>query len=483
MQKEKGQIKIIILGLILIGAFLALSFTGIIGGKKNNSNENKEPESQGEEVTSGVSSVGPQRSSLYPTGTLPAGTRETTISVSTNEAAYCRYDKDPGTVYNSMSGSLTYNKEKTFHSVKVVGLETGTTYVYYIRCRDMDSVKNNDDAVIRFSVGSTPLAGGSTIGGSSGGIINPEEVPPVISNLYPTGTLPAGTTETQLSVSTNEAAYCRYATVAGTVYNSMTKSFSYDKAKLSHTINVVGLVDNRVYEYFVRCRDLDGNRNTSDVIIRFGVGGVSYLPSTPQNQDITPPYRYKGYPDEDMPYTTKSTLMTLNTDEKAVCRYDTISGISYGQMKIFDSTNDLLHTTQISGFNEGETYKYYVKCADIYNNINTDEYVISFKVEAPEDVAPPVITVVYPYGDLTYGTTEVQLGIQTNESATCRYATEQGVAYSSMKKSFTKQEANYHTAKVTGLQNGVSYSFFIRCRDTEGNANTGDIMIRFRVTP
>jgi len=480
MQQEKGQIQIVIFGIILIGAFLVLNFTGIIGGKKDSSKE--EPESQGETATPSASSIGPQRSNLYPTGTLPAGVKETTISVSTDVAAYCRYDKDPNTAYSSMSGSLSYNKEKTFHSIKIVGLDAGTTYTYYIRCRDMDNVKNTDDAIIRFNVGLTSLSGGSA-GGSSAGSVNTQEVPPVISNLYPTGTLPAGTTETQLSVSTNEAAYCRYSTTAGTSYSSMPRSFSYDKAKLAHTVKVVGLADNKIYEYFVRCRDMDNNKNTSDVIIRFGVGGVSYLPSIAQNQDITPPYRYKGYPDDDMPYNTKSALMSLKTDEKAVCRYDTISGISFGQMRIFDSTNDFSHSTQISGFNEGETYKYYVKCVDVYNNVNTDDYVISFKIESPEDVTPPVITVIYPYDDIIVGAPEIQLGIQTNESASCRYATDQGVVYNSMKKNFTKQEANYHTAKVTGLQPSVSYSFFVRCKDAAGNANTGDIMIRFMYSP
>lgn len=481
MQQEKGQMQIIIIvGLILVGGLLLLNFTGVLGGKKDGSS--KKPAAQGEQASSGASSTGPLRSNLYPTGTLPAGTRETTISVSTNEAAYCRYDKDPDTAYADMSGSFAYDKAKTFHSIKVVGLENGTTYTYYIRCRDMKKVNNTDDAIVRFNVGATSLPS-KTVGGSSSGAINTKEIPPVISNLFPTGTLPAGTAETQISVSTNEAAYCRYSAAAGTSYSSMTKSFSYDKAKLIHTVNVVGLVDNKVYEYFVRCRDTDGNINTSDVLLKFGVGGVNYSSSASQNQDITPPYRYKGYPNEDMPFNTKSTLITLKTDEKAICRYETVSGMGFGQMKLFSSTNALTHSTEVSGFNEGETYQYYVKCADESNNINTDDYLISFKVKAPQDTTPPVITVVYPDRDLSYGTTAIQLGIRTNEAASCRYAIEQGTAFNSMKKSFTKQEANYHTAQVTGLQNGVYFAFFIRCKDTAGNVNTGDVMIRYRVTP
>jgi len=480
MQQEKGQVPIIILGLILIGGLVVLNFTGVLGGKKSSSN--KTPAAQEETTSPSSSSIGPQRSNLYPTGTLPSGTNETVISVSTNVAAYCRYAKTPGTAYNSMPGSFSYNKEKTFHSVKATGLDANKSYEYYVRCRDMDNNKNAEDVIIRFSVGlPSPATGvsGSTGSSSSGADV----IPPVISNLYPTGTLPAGTAETQLSLFTNEAAYCRYSTTPGTAYSSMAKSLSYDKAKLSHTVQLVGLTDNKIYEYYVRCRDMKDNKNTSDVVVRFGVGGVDYSPTAGQNQDITPPYRYDGYPDEDMPYSTKSTLITLKTDEKSICRYDTVSGMSYGQMKIFSNTNALFHSTEASGFNEGETYKYYVKCADSRNNMNTDDYLISFMVEAPDDVTPPVITVLYPYSDVIYVTTEVQLNIQTNESASCRYATEQGVAYGSMKKNFTKQAANYHAAKVTGLQNYVYYSFFVRCKDAAGNANTGDVMISFQFVP
>jgi hypothetical protein len=484
MQKEKGQIAIILIGVAVVGIFAGLYFTGILGGKGE-----KTTTPTGQEPTGAVTASGPERSNLYPTGTMPAGTKETRISVSTNVEAYCRYSKEPGKDYSSMSGSFSYDKAKTFHSVKAIGLDAGQTYTYYVRCRDMDNQKNTDDAIIRFTIGtivSSPSSG-STSGSSSSGA-----VPPVLTNLYPTGTLPAGTSETEMSVQTNEAAYCRYSTTPGVAYNSMTKSFSYDKAKLVHTINVVGLEDNKVYEYYVKCRDMAGNRNTSDVVVRFGVGGVNYSPYSPTSpgQDVTPPYRYDGVPKGDatkkadyLPTSTRQTLISLKTDEKAICRYSDVSGIGYGQMKLFDTTNDISHSTQVSGFNEGQTYKYYIKCSDEHNNINTDDFIITFKVAPPDDVAPPVITILYPYSDVIYTTREVQLIIQTNESASCRYATEQGVAYNSMKKSFTKQSANQHAAKITGLQDYVYYSFFVRCKDLEGNVNTGDIMINFQFAP
>ena len=54
----------------------------------------------------------------------------------------------------------------------------------------------------------------------------PDLTPPVRSNGAPSGTLAAGTTQTTLSLSTNENASCRYSTTAGTAYSSMVKVFS-----------------------------------------------------------------------------------------------------------------------------------------------------------------------------------------------------------------------------------------------------------------
>lgn len=485
MHKEKGQAVIIFIAVIAIGIFAGLYFTGVIGGKKQ-----KAPAlPSGQEA---VTPSGPERSNLYPTGTLPAGTNSTKISVSTNVAAYCRYSKEPGKSYSSMSGSFSYDKDKIFHSVNVTNLDTGQTYTYYVRCRDMQNNRNNDDAIIRFTVGSIATFQGTSSGtsgsSSSGG------VPPVLTNLYPTGTLPAGTTETELSVQTNEEAYCRYSTTPNIAYNSMTKSFSYDKSKLIHTINVVGLEDNRVYNYYVRCRDMAGNRDTSDVVIRFGVGGVGFSPSSPASpgQDVTPPYRYDGVPkgdatdkDDFLPASTRQTQMGLKTDEKATCRYSDVSGMSFGQMRIFDSTGDVFHSTLLTGFNEGQTFKYYIKCTDEHNNINTDDYIITFKVALPDDVIPPVRTGLFPTGDLiARNTTSQQISLYTNEKATCRYDTKQGTAYASMKKSLTpNKDGNFHITTVSGLQNNTSYSYFVRCKDVEGNVNTGDVMINFSVAP
>src|SRR5581483_4417476 len=64
------------------------------------------------------------------------------------------------------------------------------------------------------------------VGGSLNGGSGPRTIPPVLSNGHPTGVLAGGTTQTNLSLSSDENATCRYATVAGTPYGSMVNIFS-----------------------------------------------------------------------------------------------------------------------------------------------------------------------------------------------------------------------------------------------------------------
>jgi len=95
--------------------------------------------------------------------------------------------------------------------------------------------------------------------------------PPVRSNGLPSGSLPAGTTQTTISLNTNENAVCRYSTSAGTSYSSMTNTFT-TTGGTSHSRLITGLQNGTVYNYYVRCNDTAGNVNTNDYLISFSVG-------------------------------------------------------------------------------------------------------------------------------------------------------------------------------------------------------------------
>ena len=80
--------------------------------------------------------------------------------------------------------------------------------------------------------------------------------------------LTAGTTQTNLSLSTDENPTCRYATVAGTAYASMVNTFS-TTGGIAQSTTVSGLVSGGPYSYYVRCQDSLGNTNPSDFAITF----------------------------------------------------------------------------------------------------------------------------------------------------------------------------------------------------------------------
>ena len=86
-----------------------------------------------------------------------------------------------------------------------------------------------------------------------------------------------------------------------------------------------------------------------------------------------------------------------------------------------------------------------------------------------------------PTGTLAAGTTQTNLQVTSNEAATCRYSTTAGTSYASMANTFTTTGATNHSTNVTGLTNGSSYTFYVRCQDTAGNPNTTDFPIAFSV--
>jgi hypothetical protein len=104
----------------------------------------------------------------------------------------------------------------------------------------------------------------------SGGDLTVPTMPPLRSSGQPTGGLAAGTTQTTLSLLTNENATCRYATTAGVAYGSMVNTFSTTGGTSQSTV-VTGLISGNSYSYYVRCQDAAGNTNPDDFVITFSV--------------------------------------------------------------------------------------------------------------------------------------------------------------------------------------------------------------------
>ena len=132
--------------------------------------------------------------------------------------------------------------------------------------------------------------GETTTGASVSVTVNNDTTPPVASSLLPSGILPSGTTQTELSLNTNENATCAYATQANVTYGSAGSTPFYTTGGTSHRSTVTNLANGGSYAYYVRCRDGAGNANTSDYQISFSIANASSdatAPSVPQAVSAT----------------------------------------------------------------------------------------------------------------------------------------------------------------------------------------------------
>ena len=96
-----------------------------------------------------IDTTPPVRSNGAPSGVLAAGTTIAALSLSTDENATCAYSTSD-VAYTSMTvfsstGGLS-------HSTNVIGLTNGSSYTYYIRCRDALNNVNLNSFPISFSV-------------------------------------------------------------------------------------------------------------------------------------------------------------------------------------------------------------------------------------------------------------------------------------------------------------------------------------------
>ena len=395
----------------------------------------------------------PVISNGLPTGTLAAGTTQATLSVATNEAATCRWGTSSTASYAGLPNAFA-TTGGTSHSTPVAGLADGQSYAWYVRCADGAGNASASAYAIAFNI-ATPA----------------DQAAPVISNGQPMGTLASGTTQVTMSVTTNEAASCRWGTQGGESYAQMTSTFA-STGGTTHSTTIGSLSNGQSYTRYVRCQDATGNANASSYVISFAVA------SPP---DLMPPAISGGQPTGTLPAGTTSTLMSVVTSEAASCRWGTTSASYANLPQAFTTTGGTQHSTTLTGLANGQSYTFYIRCQDAAGNASTTSYTVSFSVAAPADLTPPTISNGQPSGTLPAGTTQATLGVATNEAASCRWGTSSATAYAQLPNAFTSTGGTSHSTSVTGLSDGQSYAFYVRCQDDAGNANGSSHVISFSI--
>ncbi|MBI5913295.1 hypothetical protein HY839_02540 [Candidatus Azambacteria bacterium] len=205
-------------------------------------------------------------------------------------------------------------------------------------------------------------------------------IPPVIAGSEPSGTimLPSNLT---LTVTTNEAATCRYSTVPNTIYSGMNKYFSSSDGIVHGTSLYFGSgFQAGQNNFYVRCSDRAGTAMTSDAI-------VSFIVVT----DTAPPTVSQASPSGIFFLPKNVSISVTPTDQSGVtsCRFSLIPNIDYNLKSRLLYASGTVFSSSISGsdLRIGQN-NFYVRCKDKAGNANASDAVISFFL-----VAAPIFTV------------------------------------------------------------------------------------------
>ncbi len=113
--------------------------------------------SDNDETNTAPDTTPPVRTNGAPTGTLPAGTTQATLSLNTDENATCKWGSATGQSYTNMPNTFS-TTGGTSHATGVSALTNGSNYTIYFRCRDTAGNANTTDYSVSFNIANPPAS-------------------------------------------------------------------------------------------------------------------------------------------------------------------------------------------------------------------------------------------------------------------------------------------------------------------------------------
>jgi len=384
-------------------------------------------------LTGSDNTVPPLRMSGAPAGILSPGTSTATLSLATDEAATCRYALIAGVPYTSMTNTFS-TTGGTSHSTTVTGLQDGGVYGYYVRCLDSSGNVNTDDYPITFSIATSSGTVSSHFVGVADSLSD--------GGMWSTAGSWASLSENYGAYSTNVTSGARL--VSPSVGSDQFAEITYDQDPGS--ASWVGVMTR----------------------VQSAINGSGYLAIAYSGQ-------VQLYRTDDSSGLSFPLLASANVDVSVAPRLLRLESQGSTHRVYFNGALLITYTDPNNVYASGQPGI----AAAVFGGPTMK--ILSFTGGALGDATPPVFTVGQPTGALPTGTTSTTLSLTTSEAATCRYATNSGVAYGSMTNTFSTTGGISQSTMASGLQNGNTYSYYVRCQDSAGNMDASDFPIIFSV--
>lgn len=189
------------------------------------------------------------------------------ISTTTNSIIFTLNDTDPINASSSLKIKIGSNAVfQTQGDQKIINPENTGSYKIDIKTKNAsDDILDDGQARIAIVL---PVSTAVT-----------DWEAPERFNGLPTGEVAPNTTAVEVSLETNEYAFCRYATTAGQSYDSMSRQFTFTNSGRTFHSFVAAVQGPASYEFYVRCRDWAGNKNNDDYLISFSVPAPQPTPA------------------------------------------------------------------------------------------------------------------------------------------------------------------------------------------------------------